>query len=458
MVDAKNIIIIGKTGSGKSALANVLSRTDEFKEDNTVGLGDKRLIKNELLEKFEEEIGIYIEEGISQIFFVIGEKMDQEVLTEFLWLNDFLFDNKAFDYTTVVRTNFTDFRNKDKREEDISDSVNFFSDNKEGYEEINNKVLKKGKIIHVNNPPISDENYPLSERKNKTVLNVSGQELKGTLRLKGFINLKRLNCADNQLTNLDLSDCPNLIEIDFSNNELTNLNFLKSVDKVEHLNVSNCPLKGNLKFLATLTNLEVLLITNTSLDDKGLEHLPTSCKKLICNSNPPTKIMEELSKYFLLSEVTSKNSLANEVKKLNLVAGRGLVGISGILGVSGSLVFEGRRIGAVAVASPLLGILKKITTGKLGEINKKLKELKIKVKAFLKKYDGDGNGTIDVSELTKLEAELINYRQNSSLMEADEEAMEENQEANQTAKETQINIDSFQEKDSIQALVQISSK
>src|SRR3954467_10844009 len=116
------------------------------------------------------------------------------------------------------------------------------------------------------------------------------------MRLKAFINLKRLNCSDNQLTNLDLSDCPNLIEIDCSNNELTNLNFLKSVDKVEHLNLNNCPLKGNLKFLANLTNLEILFITNTNLDDKGLEHLPTNCKKLICNSNPPTKIMEELSK------------------------------------------------------------------------------------------------------------------------------------------------------------------
>jgi hypothetical protein len=54
-------------------------------------------------------------------------------------------------------------------------------------------------------------------------------------------------------------------------------------------------LKGDLKPLINLTNLEVLFITNINLNE-GLEYLPTSCKKLVCNSNPPTKIMEELDK------------------------------------------------------------------------------------------------------------------------------------------------------------------
>jgi len=35
MVGIKNIIIIGKIGSGKSALANVLSGTEVFKEDSS---------------------------------------------------------------------------------------------------------------------------------------------------------------------------------------------------------------------------------------------------------------------------------------------------------------------------------------------------------------------------------------------------------------------------------------
>jgi hypothetical protein len=96
----------------------------------------------------------------------------------------------------------------------------------------------------------------------------------------------------------------------------------------------------------------------------------------------------------------------------------------------------------------LLGIVEKITIGKLGEVNKKLKNLKINTNKFLVEYDEDKNKTIDLIELTEkeglkkfisnlnkedsdltnvvqaitqLEAELVNYRQNSSAMETDEE-------------------------------------
>ncbi|CAI2200736.1 11045_t:CDS:2, partial [Funneliformis geosporum] len=154
------------------------------------------------------------------------------------------------------------------------------------------KINMKSKLQFEQQP--KNENYPEKERKDKTVLNVSKQELKGTLRLKGFTSLKRINCSNNRLTNLDLSDCPNLIELDGSNNEFTNLNFLKPTDKLEQLNISNCPVKGSLKPLTNLKNLETLFITNTNLNE-GLEYLSTSCKKLVCNSNPPTKIMEELN-------------------------------------------------------------------------------------------------------------------------------------------------------------------
>jgi hypothetical protein len=57
----------------------------------------------------------------------------------------------------------------------------------------------------------------------------------------------------------------------------------------------------------------------------------------------------------------------------------------------------------------LLGILKKIKTSKLGEVNRTLNNLRTKTKAFLEKYDqedkdGRKNGAIDVDELTSLEA------------------------------------------------------
>lgn len=356
MVGIKNIVIIGKAGSGKSTLANVLSRTEAFREDSssvaeiwrtkdkefevkeeerekptkyrvidTVGLGDTKLTKEKLSEKFEEEIGTYIDEGISQIFLVMEGRIDKETLTEFLWLNEYLFDNKALDYTTIVRTKFTDFRSKNKCQEDIKGLVTFFNDdNKENYEEII-KILEKEKVIHVNNDSLKlrqksrknlidhlknlideapykpktikwlDENYPLeNERKKITVLDISKRELKGRLNLKGFANLKRLNCSDNQLTSLDLSDCSNLIELKCNNNQLTNLNFLKSVANLEKLEIQdNKNLHPqSLKVLEDLNKLEELNINNTDLVE-GWKCLIKNCRKLYCNSE---KITEELDK------------------------------------------------------------------------------------------------------------------------------------------------------------------
>jgi hypothetical protein len=47
----------------------------------------------------------------------------------------------------------------------------------------------------------------------------------------------------------------------------------------------------------------------------------------------------------------------------------------------------------------LVGLLESIKIGEYGEINKKLGDLKEKTHSFLKKYDTDGNETVDISEL-----------------------------------------------------------
>jgi len=147
--------------------------------------------------------------------------------------------------------------------------------------------------------------------------------LEGALKLKGFTELRNLNCSENKLTNLNLHDCPNLDTLNISNNEFRNLEFLKSVTKLKalsisnnqslspqdlriltslnelkELDISNCPFEGSLEPLKNLTNLESLNITNTNLSE-GLEYLPKNCKKLICNSDyqyKSTKIVKELDK------------------------------------------------------------------------------------------------------------------------------------------------------------------
>lgn len=590
MVNTKNIIIIGKVESGKSTLANVLSGTEVFKEVSssvaeiwrakdkefeveeeskedkkepikyrvidTVGLGDTKLTKEQLIEKFEEEIGNYIDEGISQIFLVIGKKLDREVLIQFSWLNEYLFDKKALGYTTIIRTNFPDFRSKEKREKDAKDLVDFFNNNKEGYEEVITKVFEKEKIVHVDNKPDVkirgksrtkllehlknlrdetsykpetnkwlDENYTFeNERKKITVLDISKRELKGRLNLKGFVNLKRLNCSDNQLTSLDLSDCPDLIELKCNNNQLTNLNFLKSVPNLEKLEIQdNKNLHPqSLKILEGLDKLEKLNINNTNLVEEW-EFLLKNCRKLYCNSKKITEVLdkkncssdnEDEKKYYNLDkwrETDKQNSLTASVIPLerlfvirsNLKKYVDKWGIKEVeedngikkyitwpynkisklwkkdenlseLGklshpddfnkqwllitsiqwtnratsvVGGSLLLVGTSRGddqytetggIIAIVAPfvetvtsylndkfyevrqkkwdefiedtknmldnyheLLGILEKIEISKLGEVNKALKELDEVADSFLKNYDDDENGVIDILELIK---------------------------------------------------------
>src|SRR5581483_1564168 len=106
----RNILLIGRVGSGKSTLANVLinefrenepfrklfeesdgstSKTGEIKtaefESNgikyriidTPGFGDTKLAKEELLEKIAEVACSLKEEGLSQIFLVAKDRIEQ---------------------------------------------------------------------------------------------------------------------------------------------------------------------------------------------------------------------------------------------------------------------------------------------------------------------------------------------------------------------------------------------
>lgn len=170
---------------------------------------------------------------------------------------------------------------------------------------------------------LNEEKDTPKKRKAISKLDISNKNLEGPLKLKGFINLKILNCVNNKLTKLDLSNCPNLIELNVSNNELCNLEFLKHVAKLEilsvvnnqklspqdlsillslknlkELNVNECPFEGSLKPLQYLNKLERLNISDTNISE-GLKYLPKSCKVLYCNSEyqyKSAKIMEELDK------------------------------------------------------------------------------------------------------------------------------------------------------------------
>ena len=146
MTKIKNILLIGRTGSGKSALANVLSNSNEFTEIadvtsetkkvkfsefelelgqkkakyrviDTVGIGDDQLNEEAVLYHLGEVQPLLIE-GLNQIFFVVNGRISREGVEAFKLLNSVIFEQDALKYTTIIRTNFPEFEEKESCERD----------------------------------------------------------------------------------------------------------------------------------------------------------------------------------------------------------------------------------------------------------------------------------------------------------------------------------------------------
>src|SRR5262249_38873732 len=88
-----------------------------------------------------------------------------------------------------------------------------------------NKDKKRDEIIELD----------LSKGKvGKGIFNNDGKTLTGSLKLEGFIKLRKLIISSHQITELDVNECNNLVELDCQNNQ------------IDILNVSNC---SNLKII-----------------------------------------------------------------------------------------------------------------------------------------------------------------------------------------------------------------
>jgi len=84
------------------------------------------------------------------------------------------------------------------------------------------------------------------KRENIIFLNINGKNLEGELDLTDFVNLKKLDCSFNQLTNLNLSKCEKLTHLNCSWNEFTSTEFLQAI-----------PIKEELKVLQINNNREI---------------------------------------------------------------------------------------------------------------------------------------------------------------------------------------------------------
>ena len=186
-----NILIIGITGNGKSALANTLSdksRDNKFGEGNAaisqttdaqkseaipwkgkdyylidnIGFGDNRDISGEdILLKIGE--GIHsAQEGINQILFVFGGRFGPEHIEAFNKFKSFISESKITDYTTLVRTSFPNFEEEEKCDKDWQELL---KQNPELSKIINSC---KGGIIYVDNPSTSVSDKELAQLNQET--------------------------------------------------------------------------------------------------------------------------------------------------------------------------------------------------------------------------------------------------------------------------------------------------
>jgi len=148
MTETKKILLIGRSGRGKSTLANVLLNKNKnfeevFKESSgstsetkkiqfeefedkdinylvidTPGIGDTKMSDNEVLDIIAEAVYL-AKDGLSQVLFVVGGRFDQSEMATYNLLRTIIFDEHITEHTTIARTRFADFRSEKKSKEDI---------------------------------------------------------------------------------------------------------------------------------------------------------------------------------------------------------------------------------------------------------------------------------------------------------------------------------------------------
>jgi hypothetical protein len=108
---------------------------------------------------------------------------------------------------------------------------------------------------------------------NLNISNLSG--------IEAFTLLTDLNCYNNQLTSLDVSDCVNLVNLDCSSNQIGSLNLSSNTELVSlgcgRNNLTELDVSSNL-------NLEALTCRKNQIDSLSLSQNST-LSLLICNSN-----------------------------------------------------------------------------------------------------------------------------------------------------------------------------
>ena len=159
------------------------------------------------------------------------------------------------------------------------------SDIEEEYYDVDNFVLTSAMIAQIKE------------------LNLSGQQINSLVGINYFTALEKLDCSNNALTTLNVTNCTNLTELNCSYNNLTNL-YVDNCTKLETIRCSNNNITGvldvsdctalktfycsnnQLKYLSMYgcVNLEYLDCSNNNFAFLSMMNYP-KLKTLYCSSN-----------------------------------------------------------------------------------------------------------------------------------------------------------------------------
>jgi hypothetical protein len=183
MTEKRTILLLGRTGNGKSTTANVISNTGHFAESeygvsetrgiqegifrvkkenidfhivDTIGIGDTRFDEREVLLKLAEATNA-IKNGLNQILFVTSGRFTEEEVKAYTLLRTVFFAEDIGEYTTIVRTKFPSFRRVEKCR---LDKEKMIAEN----DDVADIIRSCKKLVHVNN--LTEEEDPeLKSRK-----------------------------------------------------------------------------------------------------------------------------------------------------------------------------------------------------------------------------------------------------------------------------------------------------
>jgi len=175
----KTILLIGRTGRGKSTLCNVIIGKNIFKEGefsvsqtkqsqsetinhqgvnyvviDTVGLGDTKLTERQVLDHLASSFSL-VSSSIDQIIFVFNGKFTQEEIDAYRLLKT-LFGQDVSHITTIVRTEFSKYRDINACEIDKQLIMNESNDHRD-------IVSRCYKFIHLNN--MNEDDQPSQENR-----------------------------------------------------------------------------------------------------------------------------------------------------------------------------------------------------------------------------------------------------------------------------------------------------